>query len=349
MAKRPFIYRFAKFVEIAIWAVVWTIFSVLFCWASIALSCIDFLPQILRAILSVAFFAGSIGWLVRTRKKNRAMAIIIVGVIIVFGMWQFVTPRNDRNWADNQQFLAESKIDDGIVLLKNVRNSEYQSETEFESRFQDLTFEVSEIKSVWFVVQHFSWIEGLAHTFVTFEIDPAEEGIENRYISLSVEIRRENDEAYSPFWGMFKRYELIYVVGEERDILGVRTHHRNDRIYLYKVNVSPEIAQTLFVRYSETIEQLLKRPRFYDTLFNNCTNNIIYQTNRIQADHIDPRTLQIVFPGYSDRYAFGRGLIGSKGLAFEQLQLESRIDEVAKSIPLDSNFSKRLRASMAGQ
>ncbi len=256
---------------------------------------------------------------------------------------------SDRNWADNQQFLAESKIDDGIVLLKNVRNSEYQSETEFESRFQDLTFEVSEIKSVWFVVQHFSWIEGLAHTFVTFEIDPAEEGIESRYISLSVEIRRENDEAYSPFWGMVKRYELIYVVGEERDILGVRTHHRNDRIYLYKVNVSPEIAQTLFVRYSETIEQLLKRPRFYDTLFNNCTNNIIYQTNRIQADHIDPRTLQIVFPSYSDRYAFGRGLIGSEGLAFEQLQLESRIDEVAKSIPLDSNFSKRLRESMAGQ
>ena len=32
---------------------------------------------------------------------------------------------------------------------------------------------------------------------------------------------------------MFKQFELIYVVGDERDLVGVRTNHRRETVYLY--------------------------------------------------------------------------------------------------------------------
>ena len=38
---------------------------------------------------------------------------------------------------------------------------------------------------------------------------------------------------------MFKQFELIYVVGDERDIVGLRTDHRDEEVFLYHTVISP--------------------------------------------------------------------------------------------------------------
>ena len=65
------------------------------------------------------------------------------------------------------------------------------------------------------------WSEGLVgHTFLSFIFDNAPP------LSISIETRPEVGEGFDPLASLFKQFELIYVVGDERDLVGVRTNHR---------------------------------------------------------------------------------------------------------------------------
>ncbi len=64
-------------------------------------------------------------------------------------------------------------------------------------------------------------------------------------LSISIETRPEVDEGFAPIASMFKQFELIYVVGNERDLVGVRTNHRSEPTYLYRLNTSPADARLL--------------------------------------------------------------------------------------------------------
>ena len=52
------------------------------------------------------------------------------------------------------------------------------------------------------------------------------------------------------------QFELIYVVGEERDVVGVRTNYRHETVYLYRLNASAGDAQRLLLVYLARINEL---------------------------------------------------------------------------------------------
>ena len=110
----------------------------------------------------------------------------------------------------------------------------------------------------------------IAHVFLSF-------GFGDEHVAVSIEARKERDEGYSSVQGFFKRYELIYVVGDERDLIRVRTNYRRDPpedVYLYRVRAPIENIRRLFLEYVRAINELAERPRFYDTLTTNCTTTI---------------------------------------------------------------------------
>ncbi len=61
---------------------------------------------------------------------------------------------------------------------------------------------------------------------------------------------------------MFKHFELIYVVGEERDLVGVRAIHRREMVYLYQLNSSIADVRRLLLIYLARINELADRPEF---------------------------------------------------------------------------------------
>ena len=87
------------------------------------------------------------------------------------------------------------------------------------------------------------------------------------------------DEGYSPLASMFKQYELIYVVGEERDLVRLRTNYRDEELFLYHLAVSPEAARRLFLVYVERINELYGQAEWYHLLSNSCTINIVRYAN----------------------------------------------------------------------
>ena len=98
-------------------------------------------------------------------------------------------------------------------------------------------------------------------------------------VCISIETRPEVGEGFAPIASLFKQFELIYVVGDERDLVRVRTNYRNEEVYLYRIQTPPEGARSLFLVYLERINELADRPEFYHLLKNSCTINIVRYAN----------------------------------------------------------------------
>ena len=142
---------------------------------------------------------------------------------------------------------------------------------------------------------------------------------------------------------MFKQFELIYVVGDERDIVRVRTNYRNETVYLYRLNTSPDNVRRLLLIYLERINELADRPEFYHLLSNSCTINIVRYANAAgRAGRFDIRHL---LNGLIDSYLYHSGRVDTT-LPFEELRRRSLINAPAEAAGDSPDFSQRIRASL---
>jgi hypothetical protein len=141
----------------------------------------------------------------------RTLTILIVGYLLLIVI---VRPSNNRDWSPDTERTASAVFIDNSVKIRNVRNAQYRSTTDFDVHWEDRTYDLQKLESVWFIVEPFSDWRGPAHTFLSFGFGNSE------YIAISVEIRKEKGESFSPVAGLLRQYELIYVVGDERDLIG---------------------------------------------------------------------------------------------------------------------------------
>jgi hypothetical protein len=150
-------------------------------------------------------------------------------------------------------------------------------------------------------------------------------------------------EGFDPVASLFKQFELIYVVGDERDIVGVRTNHRHEAVYLYRLNTAAADARRLFLVYLERLNELADRPEFYHLLSNSCTINIIRYANAAgRKGRFDIRHL---FNGLIDSYLYHSGRVDTS-LLFEELRQRSLINAAAQATGDTADFSERIRASL---
>jgi hypothetical protein len=343
-ANKGWFQRLRKLASLVLRVCIWVAILVLAGWAGGALCFHPWLPRFVGAGLAIGFLAAAITLVLKIRNYAFSLALIAVMIVCVYGCWLLIRPQQNRAWARHQEKMPFVSIIDDDVSIRNVRYCQYKSLEDFEVVFETRNFELSQIESVWYVIQRFTSLESLAHTFICFGLN---DGSERKYFAISVEVRCEKGESFSPLPGAYKQYELMYVVGDERDILGVRTNIReNDRVYMYRVNATPEQAQQLFLRIAGRINKLRDQPEFYHTLFNNCTNNIVVHANSVAPNSVNPFAPRIILPGYSGKSAFRAGLIGKEGETFAELQARSRIDQVARKFELDENFSNNIRKTL---
>ena len=233
--------------------------------------------------------------------------------------------------------MPRAFLDGDRVRLTGVRNFEYRTRNDFFVRYQEREISLSHLTGIDFYVSY--WSEGLlAHTFLSFIFDNA------LPLSISIETRPEVGEGFAPIASLFKQFELIYVVGDARDLVGVRTNRRAATVYLYRLNASPDDARRLLLVYLARInEPLADRPEFYHLLSNSCTINIIRYSNAAgQAGQLDIRH---VLNGLIDSYLYRSGRIDTS-LPFDELRRRSLINEAAHAADGKPDFSERIRASL---
>ena len=244
------------------------------------------------------------------------------------------SPSNDRQWHPTQRVLPRVAVRGNEVHIRNVRDFDYRSETSFDERYVDRTYDLRELDSVWYAVSRFGGIPGLAHAFLTF-------GFGDEYVAISVEARKEAGEAYSPVRGLLREYELMYVIGTERDVVGVRTEIWREDVSLYPVRASRDAMRRTFVDMVTRAERLAVEPEFYNTLANSCSSNIVRHVNAISPGHVRAG-IRTALPGYSDRLAWERGLIASD-LPFNIARERFRVRAIARRRPTADDYSAAIR------
>ncbi|MFT5527097.1 MAG: hypothetical protein ACI9HK_005079 [Pirellulaceae bacterium] len=244
-------------------------------------------------------------------------------------------PSHDRDWQKGLGTLPTAEVVGDEVKLNSVRNCRYRSEEDFDLEYYDATYKLSELESVDFVVVPFTDAPNLAHTMLSFGFR------DGRHFIISVEARMEVGEAYNPVYGALNRYELIYVIGDERDLIPLRTRIRNVEVYLYRGQTTPEGRVSLLLNMLERVNTVARRPEFYDTFTNNCTTNLVHHVNEIRPGRV-PFDYRILLPAHSDRLAFDIGLIDTS-LPFEELRRRSHINGAANRNLNAEDFSQRIR------
>jgi Domain of unknown function (DUF4105) len=277
------------------------------------------------------FFSRPI-WKLLIRAMLGLLLLLSIGYLMLIIV---VKPSNNRDWSPDQARNAYAEFSGDTITIHNARNNVYRSTTDYDVHWETRRYDLKKLQSVWFIVEPFADWRGPAHTFLSF-------GFENdQYIAISVEIRKEKAESFSPLKGMLRQYELAYMIGDERDLIGLRANHRNDDMYLYKINTTPEKMRALFLSMLNDANALAKQPEFYNTISNTCASNIVEHIEIIAPGSI-PFSYKTFLPAYADDLAYDLGLIDTT-LPRDQYRAAHKINALAKQHAKSDEFSVAIR------
>ena len=275
----------------------------------------------------------------RTGRLVARVATVTLGALIVVGgiALALARPRADRRWVPQHAVMAHAEVRGNTVQLHRLRNFSYTAEETFTPAYDDRTYDLDKLETVWFIVTPFSrrW-RGPAHTFVSFGFS------DSQYVAISVEARREPGETYGPLTGLFRQFELIYVIGDERDLIGSRAAFGDYDVYVYPIRATRERIRALFVEMLARSNALSTSPEFYNTLTNNCTSNVVDHVNNIVPRAV-PQGLKTILPGYADDVAYSLGLIDNS-ISLEEARRRYKVNALAQRFASDPDFSRRIRA-----
>jgi hypothetical protein len=265
---------------------------------------------------------------------------LVLAFLLAAAAWTSIQPSASRDWAAPHARAPRSHIDGSRVTIRDVRNFEFDSLGPTLQRWDERHYDLDALASVWYIVTPFDtdW-RGPAHAFLSFGFD------DGRFLAVSIEARRELGEEYSMVRGLLKRFEVIYVIGDERDLIGARVLAQHDELYLYPVRASRTAVRTLFLDVLERANALADRPEFYGTLRNNCTTAILDHVNAVMDSPIrwGPRVL---LPGYSDALALRHGLLDTE-LSLEEARSRFHANERIRRFATAPDFSVRIREATA--
>lgn len=297
----------------------------------------DLLRNSLVAVFVIALLAALISlWSRRWRKQAIGIYFLLFAALLVW--WSNIAPSNARDWQTDVATLASATIDGDVVTVHNIRNFDYRSEFDYTPHYYDKRFDLRELTGVDVVAVY--WMgPAIAHVFLSFEFNHKD------HLAVSIETRKEKGEAYSTLKGFFRRYELYYVVADERDVIRLRTNYRHDPIedvYVYRARGGVENGRNLFLEYIRQINALNNHPEFYNTLTTNCTTSIWLNT-KVNATHV-PFNWKILVSGYLPKFLYDNNRLERGGLSFTDLQRSAHVNARALAAGDAADFSERIRA-----
>jgi len=261
----------------------------------------------------------------------------IFGGLLLLGIWLFFQKAShDREWEVGQERLAHFVFDGDNFKVENYRNFDWRKDENGEAQltlggclvddelaqkgicYEERNYKISDIETVNVIISHFDDYEGMAHIFISFVMKEGEN------IVISMETRRELGEDFSPWLGMLRQFEIVYVVGSESDIIGLRTGVRGERVYVYPTIANEDKAQQLFLALAKEINAIYEKPKMYHTLTSNCTNEITKRVEEISTLDF-PLTWKTIFPGFFDEILYEMKVIPSDK-PFEEIKRQYKID-----------------------
>jgi hypothetical protein len=280
-----------------------------------------------RKTLSVLLWAGFSLTLVILLWKGRA-ADGFLAFTLAFGAlliwWQRIAPSNDRIWADDVAQMTTGTVDGNRVTLRNVRNFDWRSNTDYAQRWETRHYGLDRLESVDMIMSYWTG-PAIAHMLISFGFE------DGGHVVFSVEVRRERIESFS---------ELSVIAADERDVIRVRTNVRAEDTYLYRLRMPVSAMRSLFLGYIDEANTLARVPRFYNTITVNCTT-LVYQMMQRIVGYL-PLSYRLIFSGYLPEYVYRVGGLDQR-YSLKELRARGRISERAKQADRSDAFSADIR------
>ena len=256
-------------------------------------------------------------WEWTRRHPWRAIAGVLVLAILGFAFSVVgQKARLDRNWVEHLAVMPTIDMRaDGFALgpatdwSYDAKGPTAKNTVSFEAKYAD-------VRNVWFMVEPQPGGDYAAHTLIIFEFAG------DRTIGVTVEARREADEDYDAFQGLFNKFELAYIWSTSKELLARRAVYLAKEIYVYPLALTDK-QKTDFLQalLAKTIE-VSTVPRFYNTAVSNCTNELA-KVAKI------PWHYSFILTGYSPQYLYKLKYI--PGPDFATARSKARMDEEIRS------------------
>jgi hypothetical protein len=287
-------------------------------------------------------------WLTAAARKK---AIVWAGTIVpVMGWWFSLAPSNAKPWLPDVAELPWVERQGDIVSIHNVRNAEYRAEFDYVPHWETRTVDLAQIHGVDLFVIHFG-SPLIAHAILSFQFrgDAGDGAGKDTFLAFSIEARKTVGQSYSPVRGFFRQFQLMYLVADERDVVRLRTNFRvGEDVRLYHTLTKPDDARRLFLQYLTWMEEIREHPRWYNALTENCTSSITSYLVNNGVGRLSRWDWRIVLNGAADRMLYESGDLATGGLSFEALSQQALINDAAKKLGDDPNFSQAIRRGHPG-
>lgn len=264
------------------------------------------------------------------------LAVVLLSFMVWFIRVRPRQPQLEAVWNSDCELITTADIDDTKITFRNVRNFFWRTTKDRdESWIDEVKVDTEEIKDIWFIVDHFHSLHGLAHTYLTFEFN------DGTCLSFSFEARRRVKHRYHPWDGLWRNYELYLLVALESDMTGLRTNARGNKDYMFRGITPPEKDKHMLIRMAQKANQLSEKPEWYHSLLTTCNTSIVRMVNRVTPGRV-PFLWRNFLPGYTPRAALKLGLIEDWG-GLETTLEKARIDLIAQQWNGEGSYSEMLR------
>lgn len=275
------------------------------------------------------------------RRSATTQTLLLSAMLSITTFWLYTQkPSNDRPWQDEVKAQIQFHQIGDQVTVKNVRNFEWISKTNYVPRWEVRRYDLSQIKSLDLIVSIWD-NDNIAHTLLSFGFDDGQQ------IAVSFEIRKEIGESFSSIGGFFRQYEMTIIAADEKDIIYTRSNVRDERVYLYRLSLPRSQIRKLFLAYLYAAETLAVHPSWYNTLLDNCTTAIFDLLNPI---HTVPNDYRILLSGRLPEYLYEIGIIDTD-LSFNELKalafINPKVEQYNHHNPISSaEFSQKIRENL---
>lgn len=260
------------------------------------------------------------------RKKSLLQWQVMRFLPVLLWVYYLMIPAsNDKVWQAPWSRIPVVEISGNHVTVKDVRSFVYRSEQDYDVRYVTRQFDLDKLSTLDFAVSHWDGMEAVAHTMLSFGFE------DGRHLALSVETRLPEGVLQENLPGIYKQYNLAYILADEQDLFALRTHFRREDMYLYRVKMSRSDLRKVFIGFAEKINHLHKYPRFYNTITANCTTELVDTFKHylgVLEWHWTP-----IFNGICDENSYRRGeLLTLPNESFSELKKRSYLGYGSESV-----------------
>lgn len=189
---------------------------------------------------------GGHGMRLRPPRKRPVLWRASWGVpALLLAYYLFIPATNDKEWQPSWSRLPSVEINGNEIVVKDVRSFIYRTERDFDARYVTRRFDLDKLATLDFAVSHWDGMEFVAHTMLSFGFE------DGKHMALSVETRLPEGVEQGSVPGLYKQFNVIYILADEEDLFALRTNYRKEDMYLYRINIGRENLKKAFLGFAE--------------------------------------------------------------------------------------------------